>query len=154
MNDNRISSNSKIEELKNCRLAVVAHDAGAAAHILGWIKSLKQIKFCMKGPALRLLVEKRKDAINLGSLDECLADCDVVICGSGWQSDLEHKAINLAKEKGLRTISVVDHWVNYTERFVRAGEISLPDEIWVSDEYAKRIAEIEFPELKICKLPN
>jgi hypothetical protein len=46
-----------------------------------------------------------------------------------------------AKEAGIKTISFVDHWVNFRLRFLdENNELVLPDEIWVVDEKAKQLA--------------
>jgi hypothetical protein len=46
-----------------------------------------------------------------------------------------------ARRAGIRTISFVDHWVNFRLRFLdENNELVLPDEIWVVDEKAKQLA--------------
>ena len=45
-----------------------------------------------------------------------------------------------AREAGVRSAVWLDHWVNYPERFDL-----LPDELWVSDEHAARIARETVP---------
>ena len=74
--------------------------------------------------------------------------------GAGWQSDHEWNAIRLAKEFGKKSVVFLDHWVHYRERFMRNGREYLPDEIWVGDIYAKSIAEISIPEVKVKLVPN
>ena len=46
-------------------------------------------------------------------------------------------------------ISVLDHWVNYKERFIRGGELILPDEIWVCDNHALALAKKAFPGARV-----
>ena len=74
--------------------------------------------------------------------------------GTAWSSDLEIHSTKLAKEKSIYTISVLDHWVSYEERFFYKNKLILPDEIWVSDKVAKEIASSLFPTVKISQLPN
>jgi hypothetical protein len=51
-------------------------------------------------------------------------------------------------------VAVIDHWVNYRERFARNGDEVLPDEIWVTDEYALALAREEFPGIPVSLKPN
>lgn len=138
-------------------LGVVAHDAGAANHIIAWLKECKNEKIHarMEGPAARLWEQSCGARARLNvTLSEAVSQSNMLLTGTGWGSALEHDARKLARSAGLKSIAVIDHWANYHARFVRGGEEVLPDEIWVTDEYAKKLAEREFPNLKVVQLPN
>jgi len=144
-------------DLLDFPLVVVAHDAGAANHIIAWLQGCDsdQIHACMEGPAARLwehsfCTRARSDL----PLSEAVSRSNMLLTGTGWGSALEHDARKLAKSAGLKSVAVIDHWTNYHERFVRRDEEVLPDEIWVTDEYARKLAEREFPSLKVVQLPN
>lgn len=144
-------------------IAIVCHDAGAANVVFAWLKELadvrpevlRECRIFVAGPAQKLLT-------SFGALGACLATsmhgalqgAKLLIAGTGWGSSLEFDAVREAKKLGIRAVSVIDHWVNYRARFVRDGQETLPDEIWVSDEYAKSIAEQEFPGLLVKQKPN
>jgi hypothetical protein len=136
-------------------VSIVAHDAGAANHIIAWFRDadLGRIRPCLAGPALALWRQAFPDAAIAGLLDS-MAGAGTLISGTGWASDLEHDARTLARQAGIKSIAVLDHWTSYRERFVRNGEETLPDEIWVTDEYAKVLAEKQFGSLVIRQLPN
>jgi hypothetical protein len=51
-------------------------------------------------------------------------------------------------------IAVIDHWVNYQPRFERAGEVVLPNTLWVSDPYAADMATHIFKDISVVELPN
>ncbi|MBL8287800.1 MAG: hypothetical protein JNL85_07440 [Rubrivivax sp.] len=134
-------------------LAVVCHDAGACNVILPWLRrpglSLRPV---MGGPAARLF----EAAGNHGShpvaaapdeaaLAEALDGAAMLLSGTGWASDLEHRARLLARERGIFCAAVIDHWVNYGMRFERGGQTVWPDEFWVTDEHALAIARRTFP---------
>ncbi|RLA38826.1 MAG: hypothetical protein DRR42_28110, partial [Gammaproteobacteria bacterium] len=108
----------------------------------------------MRGPAF----ESWKDAFpgieTCSSLDSTLQGVELVITGTGWGSDIEHEARVLARARGIRSVAVIDHWVNYEERFIRQGTTVWPDEFWVTDDYAMEIAKRTFPEQAILKVPN
>ena len=154
-------------------LAVIAHDAGAANHIFAWLGD-KRPTLCLAGPAQVLWeahIQKmaRVSASRPGlspkwdsaqcplpksALASALSDAATVITGTGWESNLEHDARRLARERGIHSIAVIDHWTNYVDRFVRNGETVLPDEIWVSDSYAADIARRNFPTVTVVQQDN
>ncbi len=154
-------------------ITVVAHDAGSANHIFSWLGD-EQLKLCLSGPARKLwqtykqragLVSSSESRLPIewdswnslfpeSDLVAALAGASVVITGTGWGSSLEHDARKLAHERGIPSIAVIDHWINYADRFVRNGERVLPDEIWVSDKYAAEIARATFPTIRVVQQNN
>jgi hypothetical protein len=137
-------------------LAVVVHDAGAANLIAAWLKkmSIKDIRLSSDGPALSIFACEFPQLTNI-SLADALKDANTLLSGtSNRQSKIEHEARDLARKQGIYSISVLDHWVNYANRFVREERQVLPDEIWVSDEIAFSIAQNSFHSTLIRQLPN
>jgi hypothetical protein len=135
-------------------LAVVCHDAGAANIILAELRQNPDwdLRPVMQGPALALWNAERRLNVKLAEpvkLDEALAQARSLLSGTGWASDLEHQARLLAQRHSVSSVAVIDHWVNYPERFVRQGRQVLPDEIWVTDEEALAIARNHFPETSL-----
>lgn len=58
----------------------------------------------------------------------------------------ELRRIRAARTRGIRTVSVLDHWINYRQRFVLEGELVLPDVIAVMDEQARNaMLSLGFP---------
>ena len=133
-------------------LAVVAHDAGAANHIFAWL-DCEQPAMCLAGPA-QALWEARHGQPAQSDLEVALSGAATVITGTGWESSLEYDARKLARELGIYSIAVIDHWINYADRFIRNGEQALPDEIWVSDLYAAEIAQSTFPTVRVVQQSN
>jgi hypothetical protein len=135
-------------------VAVVCHDAGAANLILPWLQDpALRVQALMQGPAL-LLWNARYGHAAAGahphkrlcsSLDEALQDAPLLLSGTGWASDLEHTARLRAAARGLRSAAVIDHWVNYPERFVRGGVQQWPDQFWLTDAHAVTLAARHFP---------
>ncbi|MGZ5006587.1 MAG: hypothetical protein ACXWFI_01860 [Methylobacter sp.] len=139
----------------NAPVAVVAHDAGAANHILAWLRAgdRSDIIPCFSGPALTLWNREYPKCPQTAPAD-ALAVSKTLLSGTGWASTVEYDARRFARELGIKSIAVIDHWTNYRERFIRDREEILPDEIWVSDTYAKEIAETAFPDTNIVQQPN
>lgn len=52
----------------------------------------------------------------------------------------EVEAIRQARRLSIYTISFIDHWINFRLRFEGLLTEELPDEIWVVDETAKKLA--------------
>ena len=137
-------------------LAIVCHDAGAANLVIAMIlkAELQNYKLYMTGPAAKLCKAALPDIAICDSLESALNGVELLISGTGWESDIEHQARKLAGLLGVRSIAVIDHWVNYLERFIRQNEMILPDELWVTDEYAYEIALREFPHSIVQQIPN
>jgi hypothetical protein len=136
-------------------VAVVCHDAGAANIVLAEVRAHPGVRCLavMEGPAARLW-EAAGSPHPVMSLEQALVTAGSVLSGTGWASDLEHDARRRARALGLRSIAVVDHWVNYRARFERRGEVVLPDELWVTDPYALALAAECFPGLPVRERPN
>ena len=126
-------------------LCVVAHDAGGAELISSYIRrSQIECNFVLEGPALSIFARKL-GKLSTMPLSEGIARSDNILCGTSWKSDLEFSAITMAKVQGIPSIAFLDHWSNYKTRFLRSGVTSLPDEIWVTDHHAQKIAKREIP---------
>lgn len=137
-------------------IAIVAHDAGAANLILGWIfeQKHKNLIFCVSGPALDIFRRWWPLILNT-DIDSAVRDAELLISGTSASTiDLEHQARLIARHFGVRSVGVLDHWVNYKQRFVRNEEFVPPDEIWVSDELAASIACACFPDQLVRRINN
>ncbi len=146
-------------------VAVVCHDAGAANLIFAWLHrwahlgvlDQHEFRLLLQGPAL---VAWHAQALALPhmqlhtELNVALAGAHCVLTGTGWASSLEHDARKLASFLKTPCIAVLDHWVNYQQRFECAGEIVLPDTIWVADPYAAEMANALFKNVCVIELPN
>ncbi len=135
-------------------LVVACHDAGAANLIAAWLGAWRgEIRLCLAGPAAELW-HRLNPATAVLRLDRALEGAAMLLSGTGWASEFEHEARKQAQSLSIRSIAVVDHWVNYRERFIRHGELILPNELWVADAYAKAKAQGCFPGMPVRELPN
>ena len=122
-------------------IGVVSHDAGGAEIISSWLKNHnKEFISCLKGPALDIFSRKFKNLENL-EIEQAVTNSDFLLCGSSWKSTIENKALTIAKSKNIKSAVYLDHWVNYEERFIYKEKFVFPDEIWVADKYALKIAK-------------
>ena len=136
-------------------LAVVAHDAGAANMIAAWVASAGNTpeRVHVAGPA-EAIWQARFGHGSSHELDEALEGAACLVSGTGWASDLEHRARVAAKAAGMESRAVIDHWVNYAARFERRGEVELPDSLIVGDAFALEKAERVFPGADVSLWPN
>lgn len=129
-------------------IAVVAHDAGGAEIVSGHIKQnnlQKKCRYSLRGPAIEIFRNKL-GAIKNEDISEILSQCNCLFSATSWDSSHEYQAIKMAKVLGIKTIAFLDHWVNYSQRFLRDQKELLPDEIWVSDKFGLKIAKNTFGE--------
>jgi hypothetical protein len=136
-------------------LAVVCHDAGAANHVLAWLEAEPvDGRSFVEGPAEQLWRQHRPPGRVAASLDDAMDGAGALLSGTGWASPLEHEARRAARARGIPSVAVLDHWVNYPMRFERDGVTVLPDEIWVCDVHAAAEARRCFPGLRVREQPN
>lgn len=111
---------------------------------------------CLSGS----VVEKILDNFKLNFIDESLEklpDCDIFFTGTSWQNDLHLKLIKIAKKQGVKSVALMEHWVNYESRFLKNNELVMPDFFLINDEFAyeiaknlglKNVLKLEFLKLK------
>lgn len=147
----------------NTPISIVCHDAGAANHIFSWMShctsSLPDTGYdwqvFLSGPARKILSSYNLPQAHLSeTIDKAINNSKTLICGTGWESNTEYDAIKLARRNKIESIAVIDHWTNYKERFIRNGVYLLPDQIWVVDEYARKLANSVFTETPIVQKQN
>lgn len=133
----------------------MAHDAGATNLILAWLKAWGgPVRAYMQGPAAKLWATSFPNVPICSSLKDALDGASSLVSGTGWASSLEHEARIYADKYGVRSVAVLDHWVNYTQRFERNGQVQWPDELWVADDWARRIALQLFPNVIVRQFEN
>ena len=127
------------------RVGVAAHDAGGAEQISWLLRNLpRKVLAYIDGPAKRIFENSEISFDKAEQLSEIMK-CDVIITGSGWMSQLELTAIEEAKLRNIPCITVLDHWVNYLERF-GANEKTQPQILAVTNSVALKLAQEKFPD--------
>ena len=135
-------------------IAVVSHDAGGAEVLSSYVRrSGLECLFVLAGPA-RKIFERKLGEVNAMPLDEALLRADSILCGTSWPSAFEWNAMKQARVCGKRSVAILDHWMNYGVRFTREGETCLPDELWVGDAEAEKLARSLFPATKLTLVEN
>jgi len=135
-------------------ITLICHDAGGAEILSSWAaRNPGNYSAVLEGPAVSIFARKLGWR-GSGKLAETIQSSDLIVCGTSWQSNLEKKAIGVAKKANKKVVTFLDHWINYEERFCMDGRTLLPDELWVGDDQAKLLAENHFPGIPIKLVPN
>lgn len=139
-------------------LAVVAHDAGGAEILSSLLRRhdlLRRMdcRLALAGPA-RAVFTRKLGAPPVHDLASALAGAGTLLCGTGWASSHEWQALRDARAAGVHAIAVLDHWVNYRERFVRDGCAVAPDALWLGDADALALARRVLPDWPAHWVPN
>jgi hypothetical protein len=148
---------------KGNKILIVAKEAGGAEILSAWVKQHRQeyvFAYCLKEPAFSIFKRKLGEIANFNEVNEArpLSAYDCMLTGTGCPSLHEREAVAAARDGNLLSISFIDHWVNYRERFGYPNpdwEDNLPDEIWVGDKYALDLAtKLGFPAQKLKYVDN
>jgi len=134
--------------------AVICYDAGAASHAFSWLVSDPSRKAVIyaEGPAARVASAHRLRVAR--SLERALASADWALVGTGWQSDLERRAMRLCAMSGIPCVAIVDHWVNYPDRFRGVEVHERPQLVVVTDAAAEELARQQLPWTMVTRWPN
>lgn len=134
-------------------IGIAAHDAGGAEQISWLLRNIPQkVLAYTDGPARLIFENSGVHFQRVDQLNEILG-CDLVITGSGWMSQLEVNTLKAARLLGIPSITLLDHWVNYLERFGDDVE-SQPQILAVTNYIALQIAQEKFPNKVVWLLPD
>jgi len=124
--------------LKFNKIGIVCNDIGGAYFVKAFLEEFELnnfVSFC-EGPAKSLFKKNYN-----GSLEDFIKENDLIITGTSWSSDIEKCAIKISKDTNKTCYTVLDHWVNFKERFILNNKIIFPDVIIVFDAKAFQLAE-------------
>ena len=136
-------------------IGVACHDAGGAEILASYCYREKaNYKFSLKGPAVRIFRRKFGNFENV-EIDELIDSVEELFTGTSGNSEFEIQAIKMAKIKGIKCKSFIDHWVNYEMRFTDSvGQLILPDVFVAGDTHAEKILKSVFPNHPIEFIEN
>lgn len=135
-------------------IAVICHDAGGAEVLSSWVsENDNQVCLALDGPAKEIFARKCPGR-NILRVNDAIGQAEWVLLGAGWETRFERNALVKAKHENKKTIVFLDHWVNYLTRHTLDGNLVLPDEFWVGDTEALKIAKNCFPNSSIKLVTN
>lgn len=143
-----------VEKLQECKtLVFCSHDAGGAELLSSFIvaNSLSG-KYLVSGPATRIFQSKNLLS-EKNQITFLQANTSIILSSTGT-TDFEYSIMSDGLKIGAKVIALLDHWVNYAERFERKGKKIVIDVILVVDEFAFNIAERELPKIEVVLINN
>lgn len=124
------------------KLVFLAHDPGGydvIRPVYDRFSVCCDIELFLSGAAGRKFPEYRKtnkDILNT-LLDYCNGQVPfMLVTGTSWNSEIEAEAIRLCNSKEIPTVSILDYWSNYKERFRIGNEYVFPKHLFVMDQLA------------------
>jgi hypothetical protein len=133
------------------RILVAAHDAGVAEVLSSYIyRNNINARYILGGPAKEIFYRKLGiRGVETENMMNELVLSDLLLSSTSWQSDLEYNALRMASTLGKKSVAFLDHWVNYSERFIRSGVRTAPSQIWCGDRYALTYAKKVFQDIPV-----
>ena len=143
-----------IEKLQSCdELVFCSHDAGGAELLSSFIIANNLSgKYLLSGPAIKIF--NSKDLLSSDNQVATLQTKTSILLSSTGTTDFEYSHMFKGIELSTKVIALIDHWVNYKERFERQGKNISPNTILVVDQYAFDKAKREFPKIEIILIDN
>jgi RimJ/RimL family protein N-acetyltransferase len=137
--------------LKSRKIGIVAHDPGGANQIIWLIKKLNsEILAYLSGPAVNIFARSQILFKSVSNQSE-LKTCDLVITGSSSTQDFEKNVIRYLRREEIPNLTVLDHWVNYSNRF---NPDATPSVFATTNEEAFELAKNKFKNSQVFLLPD
>lgn len=134
-------------------IGIAANDVGGAQQIYNLMKTLdKPFVALLNGPAIKVF-ENGNINYQLLKSESDLLECELVITGSGWMSNLEFNVLRLCQLNLIPCLTILDHWVNYRARFSRDFDL-VPNMLAVTNQLALSFAKKEFLKTPIFLIPD
>jgi hypothetical protein len=135
-------------------IGIVAHDAGGANILASYCRRKPDnYRYLLQGPA-KTIFGKTLSIESEDNFGRFVSECHSFICGTSGKSDFERSIFAQARILNKETTAILDHWINYRERFVLNGKLVLPNNLITVDRHAYQIAKETFPECKIEEISN
>lgn len=133
------------------KIGLIAKDAGAANLMAYAFKQFDNTLVYCEEPGRSIF--KGLDFVFATTFEEVLTFSDIIIIGTG-SSNFEKSHLYSAKQLEKNTFSVLDHWINYKERF-KFGKTTIdPNKLLVFDQDAEDMARLNFPNTPVLGLVN
>jgi hypothetical protein len=135
-------------------IGVACHDAGGAYFVAAHcMKEAGEFRYFLEGPAVEIF-KTMCNAIPESDFRKFIDQCDSFLCGSSGDSNLERLVVREARRLKKTSRVILDHYKNYKQRFILDTQEVVPNQILVTDLYAKSIAKKDFPNASISLIPN
>jgi hypothetical protein len=138
-------------------IGIACHDAGASeiiSEICLRLNSNVTINYCLSGPAVQIFKKKSLFIKNNSKL-AMIMNSDLILTGTGWETDLEYLALENSKKINTPCYVVLDHFQHFRSRFMKKdGQYIFPDKIIVTNLYTLHVVKSEIPEVPVIPIPD
>ena len=136
-------------------IGISSNDAGGAEILSEYVINNKnKYLFFLSGPAIKIF-KKKISNLKISKFNKSIHKLSLVISSTGWATKNEIDIIHQCKVNKIKVCAFLDHWINYKKRFLRRNKLILPDEIWVGDSDAYKLAKKTFNgDVKILRKKN
>lgn len=126
------------------KILIVSHDSGGAEILSSWVKTRKEdiFQYVLEGPAINIFRKKLIDIKikKFRTINNLILQNDLIITGTSSESKIEKITIKKSLLLNKKIITFVDYWYAFKNRFLLKGKLSFPNEVWVFDQPAYKIA--------------
>lgn len=136
------------------QIQVCSYDAGGGNVLAQLVHAMGlKTRYVIEGPSFAIY-SALFPGFALQNFDFLHPDTDLLISSTGWQSSHEFEIMEDALLKGIPVVAVLDHWVNYKERFVRNGRVISPTYFLAFNDESERIIRQEFKDPSVVRVQN
>lgn len=133
-------------------IGVAIHDAGASeiiSEICSLLSKDVDISYYLSGPAIQIFNRKSLNVKNNSEISEIM-NSDLILTGTGWETDVESIAIENSKKNNIPCYVVLDHFQHFRSRFKKKdGQWVFPDKIIVTNLYTFHVVKNEISEVPV-----
>jgi hypothetical protein len=145
------------QKWKSKKIIFIISDPGSANIILSIVKKfkLKRINFFFTNPNIKKYFTNFKNKfLEINSLKNLIKKnyFDLGVIGTGYPPKYIHLA-NYLKNYKIFTVAILDHWLNFLERFKKNKSLFKPDIILMTHKINYRLDNF-FKDIKIFNVKN
>lgn len=135
----------------NTKPLLVANDAGGANALISILKEEETYKAYATGPSVKILSKLQN--VSLISEFELSEFSEIYIATSLHEKNWL-RIVQTCNQRKINYYVVMDHWANFSERFIFLGRKIKPQNLITLDIHATMLAKKEFPDSNILQKQN
>lgn len=133
-------------------IGIASHDAGSSeiiSEICLLLNKEVAFSFYLSGPAIQIFNRKSLNVKNNSEIVKIM-NSDLILTGTGWETDVESLAIENSKKNNIPCYVVLDHFQHFRSRFkMKDGQWIFPDKFIVTNLYTLQVVKKEIPEVPV-----
>ena len=115
-----------------------ATDAGPAEYLAQIITHISMPKIIFSSKISSAIFDKHGIESSPLDLKKLSSKVELIICGSSFGlHSTENDLFEWANNNNRKSVLVIEHWTNLSQRLNRIKKVGVPNEIWVNDNWCK-----------------